>query len=172
MRIIFLVVIIASSLELFGVEKAAYFEMVHKKIPQITAKVSDGLKLLDNSFSKVEELSISSDGEDNGFEVSMRDDINSGTVSIYPSGNDDQNPLLTFEIQKNSRYCPATVKFLSVENNTKAVLYRPSMGGGDRFVLAIGKEDEDVSSEKMQQSLPFGSIQFFIPVCTSNNFGQ
>lgn len=162
MKKVLLAGVVISGLELFGMGKATYFEIVHEGISPITVKVSDGLRLLDASFNKVGELNISSEGEEDGFEVSMDDNVSSGTVSIYNNQNDT---LLKFYIEKNSRYSPAVVDFLNIGNNTKAVLYRPSMGGGDRFVLAIGDKGADISMTKMQQSLPFGSIQFFSQVC-------
>jgi len=144
-------------------DKVVYFDIIHRDNPKITAKVSEGMKLFDGSLKEVNEIVIPSEEED-GFEVSLNQNCNRGIVFMYDI-NDSKQTLLKFSLEKISNNYPATVKFLEVETNIKAVLYRPSMGGGDRFVLLIGNKKSDFSIKMIQESLPFGEIQFYIPIC-------
>lgn len=144
-------------------EKVVFFNTIHWDNPKITVKVSEGMMLFDNSLQKVKELIIPSEEED-GFEVILNENCDNGIVFMYDPNN-FKRVLLKFSIEKKSSYFPATVKFLEVASNTKAVLYRPSMGGGDRFVLLIGNKNSNFSMKKLQESLPFGEIQFYIPIC-------
>lgn len=153
-------IFIVFSFELFGMKKIVYFNTIHESNQSITARVSDGIKLVDTSLKEVEQFEIQPEEED-GFEVSLNS--TSGIVRVYDTTN-LENEILKFSIEKKSCYTPATVKLLAVAPETKAVLYRPSMGGGDNFVLAIGKKTSDFSVAKVQSLLPFGNIQYYISV--------
>jgi len=144
--------------------KVVCFDIIHRDYPKIIARVSEGLMLYDISLKKVNELIIPSEEEDDGLEVSLNQNCERGIVSVYDI-NDSKQILLKFSLEKKSSYYPATVKFLEAATNTKAILYRPNMGGGDRFVLLIGNRKSDFSMKIIQESLPFGEIQFFIPIC-------
>lgn len=164
MKGMFLFVILSLGFNTFGMERVVYFNTIHKDNPKITAKVSEGMMLFDSSsLQKVNELVIPSEEED-GFEVSLNQNCQRGIVSVYDI-NASEQILLKFSLEKISRYSPATIKLLEVATNTKAILYRPSMGGGDRFVLLISNRESDFSMKKIQESLPFGKIQFYIPIC-------
>ncbi len=158
----FVIFLASFCLNVFCMEKVVYFDTIHETNPSITARVSDEMKLVDSSLNEVSELTISS-GEESGFEVFLRDGYRSGIVSVYDS-RDLDNVLLKFSIEKASSYFPAKVQILSVAPSMRSVLYRPSMGGGDNFVLLIGDKTSDFSIEKVQRSLPFGSIQSYTPV--------
>jgi hypothetical protein len=140
-----------------------YFKMVSNNIEgHIVAKVpeAENLKLVDSSLERVNRIEIENEEEE---DVATSGD--NGIVEIY-SSNDEDVKLLEFSVQKPSRYIPAVVTLQNPNEMIKAILYRQSMGGGDNFILAIGRIESDISVVKMQQVLPFGSIQMYFPVST------
>lgn len=150
------------SFEVCCMEKTVYFSTIHEDNPSITVRAYDGIKLLDSFLTGVDEVVISTAIED-GFEVSLSHNLTSGTVAVYSSDN-LQNVLLKLSVEKTSSYSPAIVKLLEKAQKTKATLFRPSMGGGDSFVLMIGVIGSDFSSAKIQSILPFGAMQFYAPI--------
>ncbi len=127
-KMLFLVLIISFNVFCMEMEKTVYFNMIHENNPSIIAKVSeDGIKLIDSSWNEVNSLAIPLSEEEDGFKVVLKQNSTYGIISIYNENNLD-NALLKFSIEKINCYNPATVKFLEIEQDKKAVLYRPSMG--------------------------------------------
>ena len=142
-------------------EREVCFQIVSDGIKgNIVAKVPETgeLRLMGSSVETVTRVEITDQ---------QMDDIatsGSGTVEVY-SSNDESKKLLEFNVEKLNGYTPAKVSLQNPDATVEAILYRPSMGGGDNFVLAIGHVGSDLSVARMQKVLPFGSVQMFFPVC-------
>ena len=89
--------------------------------------------------------------------------VDNGTIGIY-SSEDPNTSLLDFIVRKTSKYAPATINFVNVTPGLIAVMYRPSMGGGDNFVLALGYKESDISVQTVQQAQYLGHLQMYFPV--------
>jgi hypothetical protein len=142
----------------------AYFNVVHNGIGQlVVAKVAPGnndVKLLGHEFEEKNQLNLAE--EEDALEVVVSN-INSGTIGIYSSENLESS-LLNFVVRKTAKHAPATVDLTNVGAGMMAVLYRPSMGGGDNFVLALGHSESDVSASTVRQSQRLGRIQTYFPI--------
>jgi hypothetical protein len=166
MKKIFLVLVV------FGVEAncmekwTAYFSVTHNGIEEgIIAKVApngNNIKLLGHMFEEEDQLDLTE--EEDSLEVAISN-ANTGTIEICSSEN-TQNHLLSFLVQKTGKHVPATVNFIDVSRGIMAVLYRPSMGGGDNFVLAFGRRESDVAVSTVQQAQRLGHLQMYFPVCS------
>lgn len=149
---------------------AAYFNVLHKGIEGViiakTLEISDSVKLMGNAFEKKDRVQL--DGQNKEFELVA--DTAEGKLGIFQLGSTGDIPLLEFTVQKSDKDGPAKiVDFITVSPGIVATLYRPSMGGGDNFVLALGRRQSDVSSAVVQEVLatPSGYQQTYFPLCVA-----
>lgn len=151
-------------------KRAIYLDVVHSGVegPIIAKVVSNdgGVKLLGHEFEEKDQLNLIEEEDSLGVVVFNAD---GGTIGIY-SSEDPENSLLNFVVQKSSNHTPATVNFVNIGRGLRAALYRPSMSGGDSFVLALGRKESDISVSTVQEAQQFGYLQMFFPV--SSMVGQ
>lgn len=127
-------------------------DVVHKGVKgAIVARVAannDNVKLLNYTAEEKDQVNLSEEKDSLAIVVSRED---SAAIGIY-SSEDSDNSLLSFTLRKEGDYMPAKAEFVHVSPSLRAVFYRPSMGGGDNFVLAIGYKESDVSIPAVQQA--------------------
>lgn len=158
--LVLLILMKVDSMERWGV----YFDVVHSGVQgSIVAKVAhdnDNVKLLGHEFEEKDQLNLAE--EEDSLEI-VGSNVDNGTIGIYSSENPNAS-LLNFVVHKTSKYAPATISFVDVTPGLIAVMYRPSMGGGDNFVLALGHNEADISVQTVQQAQHLGHLQMYFPV--------
>ncbi len=150
---------------------AAYFNVLHKGIEGViivkTLEISDSVKLMGNAFEKEDQVQL--DGQNKEFELVANSTTKKGKLGISKVDSTGNNLLLTFTVQKSDKDSPAKIVDFITVPGIIAILYRPSMGGGDNFVLALGHQQSDVSSAVVQEVLatPSGYQQTYFPLCVA-----
>ncbi len=77
---------------------------------------------------------------------------NHGTKTVLLKDKTEGENFLEFTVDKPEEDVRSIVNLKKIASGLKASLYRPIMGGGDRFILTIGKAKEEESLEKFQSS--------------------
>lgn len=146
-----------------------YVNMVHDGVEgDIVAKVesnADDVKLINYEAEERNQVILSE--EEDSLEIVVSS-ANNATIGIY-SSEDLNNSLLSFVLKKTGNHMPAKAEFSNIGYGLRAIFYRPSMGGGDNFVLAIGRKESDVSVSAVQQALThqLSYLQMYFPVISA-----
>lgn len=78
---------------------------------------------------------------------------------------EDQTTIFKILVEKATEYDQPRVKLSDIVQGVVCALYRCCSGGGNAFVLAIGRTEQDVSLQSVQEHQALGKMQAFARIC-------
>jgi len=140
------------------------FNLLHEDFPVVTVKTSSELIMQDlGSPSGYTDERILPEKKYHFF-LYVREDVDSGTISVFDGMTTDPSQLLlrfTFEKKRNRA---AKVYFLELRKNLKVVVYQPAIGGGYHMMMAIGQPKSKLSPKRIVKSMPEWNTPFPCPL--------
>ena len=147
------------------VDKTVGFDVLHEDNPSVRVEVSDELYLTDCG-KVLKEMHLSWEKRNmNSFDANLKEYGVPGIISIYDTTTVPEKMLFQFSVERKGFEHPIIMNLLCIAENMKVIVYRPVVGGGETFVVAIGKPTSKFSVKKIWKSLPWwGNPLFPIPM--------
>jgi hypothetical protein len=140
-------------------QRNLYWDIQNTVSRTVYAVVNSGsARFVDRLYKKVSEIST-----EKSLRISVPDESKKTNVTLF-ADKKYTHPLVSIIINNVHADSPIDAYLSKKYGDIDAVLYLSRSGGGNSFVLSIGKSKEEVSVDSVREHQKFGKVQQFIPI--------